>query len=131
MVDAKKSEQFKRAASNLGIDPEEEDLFISTKYVPDAQWDSERWNGLSQEEAMEQMPGDVVMELGEEIASQSWRNGSWSNVYEYNGKYYSLDEVDMVEFDYPQDAFKRANIGRNDFDEIDSQYIDSKYKHLV
>lgn len=131
MVDAKKSEQFKRAASNLGIDPEEEDLFISPKYVPDAQWDSERWNGLSQEEAMDQMPGDVVMELGEEIASQSWRNGSWSNVCEYNGKFYSLDQVDMVEFDYPQDAFKRANIGRNDFDEIDSQYIDSKYKHLV
>ena len=130
MVDTKKSEQFKRAASNLGIDPEEEDLFISPKYVPDAQWDPERWNGLSQEEAMEQMPGDVVMELGEEIASQSWRNGSWSNVYEYNGKFYSFDEVDMVEFDYPQDAFKRANIGRNDFDEIDSQYIDSKYKHL-
>ena len=131
MVDTKKSEQFKRAASNLGIDPEEEDLFISPKYVPDAQWDPERWNGLSQEEAMEHMPGDVVMELGEEIASQSWRNGSWSNVYEYNGKFYSLDEVDMVEFDYLQDAFKRANIGRNDFDEIDSQYIDSKYKHLV
>ena len=77
------------------------------------------------------MPGDVVMELGEEIASQSWRNGSWSNVYEYNEKFYSLDEVDMVEFDYPQDAFKRAKIGRNDFDEIDSQYVDSKYKHLV
>ena len=37
----------------------------------------------------------------------------------------------MVEFDYPQDAFKRANIGRNDYDEIDSQYVDSKYKHLV
>ena len=37
----------------------------------------------------------------------------------------------MVEFDSPQDAFKRANIGRNDFDEIDSQYIDSKYKHVV
>ena len=131
MVDAKKSEQFKRAASNLGIDPEEEDLFISPKYVPDAQWDPERWNGLSQEEAMEQMPGDVVMELWEEIASQSWRNGSWSNVYEYNEKFYSLDEVDMVEFDYPQDAFKRANIGRNDFDEIDNQYVDSKYKHLI
>ena len=48
------------------------------------------------------------MELGEEIASQSWRNGFWSNVYEYNEKFYSLDEVDMVEFDYPQDAFKRA-----------------------
>ena len=58
-------------------------------------------------------------------------NGSWSNVYEYNGKFYSFDEVNMVEFDSPQDAFKRANIGRNDFDEIDSQYIDSKYKHLV
>ena len=54
MVDTKKSEQFKCAASNLGIDPEKEDLFISPKYVPDAQWDSERWNGLSQEEAMEQ-----------------------------------------------------------------------------
>ena len=39
MVDTKKSEQFKCAASNLGIDPEEEDLFISPKYVPDAQWD--------------------------------------------------------------------------------------------
>ena len=48
------------------------------------------------------------MELGEEIASQSWRNSSWSNVYEYNEKFYSLDEVDMVEFDSPQDAFKRA-----------------------
>ena len=131
MVDTKKSEQFKRAASNLGIDHEEEDLFISPKYVPDAQWDPERWNGLSQEEAMEQMPGDVVMELGKEIASQSWRNGSWSNVYEYNGKFYSLDEVDMVEFDYPQDALKRVNIGRDDFDEIDSQYVDSKYEHLV
>ena len=73
MVDTKKSEQLKCAASNLGIDPEEEDLFISPNYVPDAQWDSERWNGLSQEEAMEQMSGDVVMELGEEIASQSWK----------------------------------------------------------
>ena len=77
MVDTKKkSEQFKCAASNLGINPEEEDLFISPKYVPDSQWDPERWNGLYQDEAIEQMPGDVVMELGEEIASQSWRNGS-------------------------------------------------------
>ena len=68
MVDTKKSEQFKRAASNLGINPEEEDLFISPKYV-------QMLNGIqkggmaSQEEAMEQMPRDVVMELGEEIAS--------------------------------------------------------------
>ena len=38
MVDTKKnSEQFKFAASNLGINPEEKDLFISPKYVPDAQ----------------------------------------------------------------------------------------------
>ena len=36
----------------------------------------------------------------------------------------------MEEFEYPQDAFK-ANIGKNDFDEIDSQYVESKNKYYL
>jgi hypothetical protein len=32
--------------------------------------------------------------------------------YGYKGKYFSLDEVDLEEFDNPKDAFDRASIGR-------------------
>ena len=130
MVDTKKSEQFKRATSNLGINPEEEDLFISLSMF-------QMLNGIQKggmaypRKKLWSKCQRCCNGIGEEIASQSWRNGSWSNVYEYNEKFYYLDEVDMEEFEYPQDADKKANIGRNDFDEIDSQYVDSKYKHLI
>ena len=66
-----KSEAFKSAASNLGIDPEEEDLFISPKYVPDAQWDPERWNGMSEKEAMEKYTKEDKNKLNDLIETFS------------------------------------------------------------
>ena len=67
---------------------------------------------MTEESTFEEDAGAVLSVLGTEIAYQTWSYGSWSNVYGYKGKYFSLDEVDLEEFDNPNDAFDRASIGR-------------------
>ena len=46
---------------------------------------------MTEEEAFEEDSGEVLRVLGTELASQTWRCGSWSNVYEYKGKIFSCD----------------------------------------
>ena len=82
---------------------------------------------MTEEYAFEEDAGGVLSVLGTEIAYQTWSYGSFSNVYGYKGKYFSLDEVDLEEFDNPKDAFDRASIGRDDYDKIDSQWIHPDY----
>ena len=128
----KKSEKFKQAASNLALDPEQENLTSDPRHQPEtSDWDPEQYDGMTEEEAFKEYGGEIVMDRGKKIASQSWRSGSWSSVYEYKGKFYSFDEVENLEFDNPKEAFERANIGRDDWDEIWSQKIDPEYTHLV
>ena len=45
---------------------------------------------MTEEYAFEEDAGGVlsVLGLGTEIAYQTWSYGSWSNVYEYKGKYF-------------------------------------------
>ena len=83
---------------------------------------------MTEEYAFEEDAGGVLSVLGTEIAYQTWSYGSWSNVYEYKGKYFSLDEVDLEEFDNPKEAFDRASIGRDDYDKIDTQWIHPDYE---
>ena len=43
---------------------------------------------MTEEYAFEEDAGGVLSVLGTEIAYQTWSYGSWSNVYEYKGKYF-------------------------------------------
>ena len=121
------AENFKRAASNLMMTDESEREILKPE-PKERLFNSEDWYGKTEEEAFEDNPGEVIRVLGTELASQTWSNGSWSNVYEYKGKFFSFDEVSMEEFDNPKDAFDRASIGRDDYDEIDSQWIHPNYQ---
>ena len=122
-----KSEHCKRAASNLMMTNESErELFRPEP--KEMSFNPDDWYGMTEEEAFEDDPGEVLSVLGTEIASQTWSHGSWSYVYEYKGKYFSLDEVSLEEFDNPKDAFDRASIGRDDYDKIDSQWIHPDYE---
>ena len=122
-----KAEHFKRAASNLMMIDESEKGH-SMPEPKERLFNSEDWYGMTEEEAFEDDPVEVLSALGTELASQTWSHGSWSNVYEYKGKYFSCDEESMEEFDNPKDAFDRASIGRDDYDEIDSQWIHPNYQ---
>ena len=46
------------------------------------------WNGMNEEYAFEEDAGGVLSVPGTGIAYQTWSYGSWSNVYEYKGKYF-------------------------------------------
>ena len=43
---------------------------------------------MPKEYSFEADAGGVLSVLGTEIAYQIWSYGSWSNVYEYKGKYF-------------------------------------------
>ena len=118
-------EHIKRAASNLGIAWEAE---IDDSEEESPQWDPDAWDGLTEEEAFESDPDAVIEKMGKVIASQTWRGGSWAFVTEYNGRYFSTDEVEREEFDNAADAFSRAGIGRDTFDEIMDLSISPKYE---
>ena len=122
-----KAEHFKRAASNLMMTDESERELLRPE-PKERLFKSEDWYGMTEEEAFEEDAGELLLLLGTEIASQTWSYGSWSNVYEYKGKFFSCDEVSMEEFDNPKDAFDRASIGRDDYDKINSQWIHPDYE---
>lgn len=134
MIDKKTkqySEAFKNAASNLLI--AEEEQFAPTKLpkFDPGPWDAKKWGGLTEEEAFLEDPGEVIVERGHCIASQVWKSGSWSYVYEYMGRFYSIDEVELKEFENAKDAFIRASIGRDTFDEIEQPYVIKEYAHIL
>jgi hypothetical protein len=110
-------EAFKNAASNM-LSFNEEDLKSIETDRRTPQWNAENWDGLSEDDAFEEDPLSVLIEMGTEIAAQSWSGGSWSNVYEYRGRYYAVDEGGMDDYDHPREAFERAGIGRETFDTI-------------
>ena len=43
---------------------------------------------MTEEYSFEEDAGGVLSVLGTETAYQTWNYGSWSNVYEYKGKYF-------------------------------------------
>ena len=43
---------------------------------------------MTEEYAFEEDAGGVLSVPGTEIAYQTWSYGSWSNAYEYKGKYF-------------------------------------------
>jgi len=122
-----KSEHYKRAASNLMMTDESERELLRPEPT-ESLFNPDDWDGMTEEEAFEEYSGELLLLLGTEIASQTWSYGSWSNVYEYKGKFFSCDEVSMEEFDNPKDAFDRASIGRDDYDKINSQWIHPDYE---
>ncbi|MBM3396662.1 MAG: hypothetical protein FJY37_18940, partial [Betaproteobacteria bacterium] len=54
-------------------------------------WNSAEWDGMSERQAFDEDPIEVMSKMGKVIASQTWRNGSWSTVYEYKGRFFSVD----------------------------------------
>ena len=93
MSDSKKLEKFKQARSNLALDPEQGDFSPNPRSQPDnSEWNPDDWYGMTEDEAMEEDLMEVLMRRGKEIAKQEWSGGSWSSVYEYKGRFYSIDE---------------------------------------
>lgn len=72
-----------------------------------------------------------LVENGTSIASQQWRSGSWCNVYEHDGRYFTVDEVGMMECDDARSAFEQAGIGRDIYDEISDLSVAPEYQHLI
>jgi hypothetical protein len=61
---------------------------------------------------------EVVTALGREVDREEWAGGSWSTVYEYNGLWFVIDEVEMRYFQTIEDAKRSAAIGDDDFDRL-------------
>lgn len=94
-------------------------------------WNPDDWGGLTEAEAFEENSFEVLLERGEQIASQTWRSGSFSSVYEYKGRFYALDEAGMEDYDNVSDAFSRANIGSGEHDELMDTDVAPAYQYLV
>lgn len=60
----------------------------------------------------------VIKHLGEEIARQSWRGGSWVSVYDYGGVYFVSNEVETTWFESLDEALESAGIGNETHDSI-------------
>lgn len=72
-----------------------------------------------------------VFDNGRRLAEQTWSGGSWSSVYEYRGRFFSVDEEEVVDFADAREAFVRAGIGRDTYDGIDYLWVAAGYEHLV
>ena len=94
-------------------------------------WDAGAWDGMSEEEALEWDLIEVLSKLGTIIASQSWARGSWSTVYEYKGRYFAVDEVQGQVCSSAEEAFERASIGKDAYDEINKLYIMKGYERYL
>ena len=101
------------------------------KYRCQQEWDPEKWDGLTEEEAWEQDPLEVLFTMGDEIASQAWRGGSWSTVYEYKNRFFVVDEVETVEYNNAREAFAGAGIGQSTYDEISTLSVAQEYEYLA
>lgn len=71
----------------------------------------------------EHVPGQVVSELGDCIAEQTWENGSWVNVYAYDGKFFVINEVETTAFDDRNAAMKSARLGDDTYDNINHSIL--------
>jgi len=85
---------------------------------------------MEDDEEYEEDPREVLESAGNVIGSQTWSGGSWVTVYEYKGKFFTSNEVELTECDTAQQAFSRANFDGEQFDTIDQQFIDPQYEHL-
>lgn len=99
--------------------------------IPPTDWDPEAWGGLSEEEAFAEDPDAVLDQRGKVIAEQTWQGGSWASVSEYNGRFFSQDEVETIECPTALAAFERAGIGRATHDQINHQRVAPEYRHLL
>jgi hypothetical protein len=108
-----------------------QDAVNDAKNVDSSKWKPIDWDGMTEEQAFQEDPVEVMTQRGKVIASQTWSSGSWSTIYQYKRRYFVVDEVEVCDFDNAADAFLRAGIGSDGFDEIDSLEVDPEYKHLT
>jgi hypothetical protein len=64
------------------------------------------------------VPSNLFTALGEIVAEQTWKGGSWVNIYLYDGKYFVLNEVETSVADTEAEALKLGGIGNDSYDEI-------------
>jgi hypothetical protein len=95
-----------------------------------SEWDPGEWSDLDADEAKNQAFTQLLEDEALEIASQSWRCGSWSTVYELCGCFVAIDEVETYICDSAEEAFSNANIGNEDNDAIVHLKIDPRYERL-
>lgn len=96
-----------------------------------AEWNPDDWDGLTEDEAFAEDPGEVLDQRGTLIAKQSRRGGSWSCVYAYKGRFYSWNEAEWTSWDTAQEAFAAATIGDTFIDEIIDLKVAPKYRNLL
>ena len=87
-------------------------------------------NNIVDDEEYDEDPRQVLESDGNVIGSQTWSGGSWVTVYEYKGKFFVSNEVEITECDTAEKAFSRANFGGQQYDKIDQQFVDPQYEHI-
>ena len=117
--------------SGVGVTQDGLDLLQPTTDASKTAWKPEEWGGVSEEQAFDEDPMAVLEARGMKVASQTWSGGSWSSVYKYNGKYYAIDEVELCEYQNPKEAFERAGIGRDTYDNIFYMDVEPGYDHYI
>jgi hypothetical protein len=73
------------------------------------------------------IPWELVVNTAEEIASQQWECGSWSNVYKYGKWFVSVNEVECGFHKDAKSAFTGARISLDSQDYISYQSNDHNY----
>ena len=134
--DERMRRRYQAAASNLLVAIEEAEQHPSPRTRPPSSrklptWDPRPWGGLTEEQAFEEQPLAVVSERGRDIASVTWRQGSWANAWEYRGRFFVSDEVEFTECASAAEALQRAGVDRDCYDAIESQWVDPAYEHLL
>ena len=87
-------------------------------------------NNIVDNEEYDEDPHEVLESDGNVIGSQTWSGGSWVTVYEYKGKFFVSNEVEITECDTAKQAFSRANFGGQQYDKVDQRFVDPQYDHL-
>jgi|LauGreDrversion4_2_1035121.scaffolds.fasta_scaffold273941_1 hypothetical protein len=64
------------------------------------------------------VPSEVIQSLGSEVASEAWANGSWAEVYKYDGVFFAIDETEIRVFKTLREASASAGIGNDLFDKL-------------
>lgn len=64
------------------------------------------------------VPTEVIQALGVEVASDTWAGGSWATVYQYDGLFFVIDEVETRVFKTLTEATASAGIASDAFDKL-------------
>ncbi|MEJ2535334.1 MAG: hypothetical protein P8008_07725 [Gammaproteobacteria bacterium] len=129
------------AASNLAMFGEEWDHAEEAprprngrsrgKPPPPPPWNRDEWDGMSEAEAFNACPSDVIDRYGREIAGVSWEHGSWATAWECRGRFFAQDEVELTECATAAEALECTGVDRDWFDAIESQWVDEEFIHLL